>query len=123
MRPNTPEHPRNYEDEGPRLWDKVNDGKVNTGSLSARQVGLLAFWCPNSFFPDGGEVGNEGVPEGIVMSQSNPEHPRYYEHEARRLWDEVDDGRFNHGSLSARQYGLLAFWYPNSFLSYGDDSP
>ncbi len=62
-------------------------------------------------------------PPGDLPAEPNPEHPRLYQREARRVFKRVKAGMYDGSDLGAREWGLLAYWYPDVVgLNGGDPS-
>ena len=51
--------------------------------------------------------------DGELPPSPNVEHPRHDQEGARRAKERLDGGGRTVDDLSAREYGLLAYWYPS----------
>lgn len=69
--------------------------------------------------PDDRDPG--GSPADALPPEPNPEHPEHYQDEARMWYKRLKSGRWDGDDLGAREWGLLAYWYPWVFTDDGGD--
>lgn len=50
-----PEHPRHYEGEAHRTYNRLKSGRWEWADLGARKWGLLAYWYPDVLATNGGD--------------------------------------------------------------------
>jgi len=49
---------------------------------------------------------------GALPAEPNPEHPKHDREGAHRTFKLLKSSRWTSDHLTARQYGLIAYWYP-----------
>ena len=49
---------------------------------------------------------------GALPPEPNPEHPKHDREGAHRTFKLLKSSRWTSDDLTARQYGLIAYWYP-----------
>ena len=49
---------------------------------------------------------------GALPPEPNPEHPKHDREGAHRTFKRLKSTRWTSDDLTARQYGLIAYWYP-----------
>lgn len=60
-------------------------------------------------------------PPGDLPPEPNPEHPRHYRSEADRWYKRLKSGIATGDDLGAREWGLVAYWYPWVVTDDGGD--